>query len=203
MLVLVRHGEATANAAGLLLGRSDVPLTDKGRGQAAAVGARLRHGPDGTAAPPVVAVVSSPLRRTLDTADALGLGLPVQVDRRWVEVDYGEHEGRALSDVPADVWLRWRSDPAYRPEGGESLADLGARVRQACDDLVATPGEGARSDHGDVVVVSHVSPIKAAVAWALSADDRLAWRLHLSTGSITRIAWTPSGPVVHGFNWTP
>ena len=54
-----------------------------------------------------------------------------------------------------------------------------------------------------VVVVSHVSPIKAAVAWALGTDDGLAWRLHLSTGSVTRIAWEGDGPVVHEFNWVP
>ena len=203
MLLLVRHGQATANAAGLLLGRSDVPLTDTGRRQAEALGARLRQ--DAAAADRSVATElrSSPLRRALDTAEALALDRPVAVDPRWVEVDYGEHEGRPLSDVPAEVWQRWRTDATFRPEVGESLAELGVRVREACEELVATPGEGARSGDGDVIVVSHVSPIKAAVAWALAADDAVAWRLHLSNGSITRIGWGPGGPVVHGFNWTP
>ena len=50
------------------------------------------------------------------------------VDDRWVEVDYGEFEGRALGDVPAEVWRRWRSDPTFRPERGETLAEVGARV---------------------------------------------------------------------------
>jgi broad specificity phosphatase PhoE len=197
VLVLVRHGQATANAAGLLLGRSDAPLTAEGRRQAEALGAYLRRpGHDA-----VAGLVSSPLRRAIDTAEALGFDRPIVVDPRWIEIDYGVHEGQALTAVPADVWQAWRADPNYRPAGGESLAGLGERVREACEELMA-PGTDARSG-GDVVVVSHVSPIKAAVAWALGVGDELAWRLHLSTGSITRIGWGPDGPIVHGFNWVP
>lgn len=194
MLVLIRHGEATANAAGLLLGRSDVELTDNGRRQAAALGTSLG---------PVSSLVTSPLRRAVDTAGALGLGVAATVDHRWVEVDYGEFEGQALGDVPAEVWRRWRSDPTFRPERGETLAEVGERVRDACAELFSEEGSGARSGDGDVVVVSHVSPIKAAVAWALGGDEALAWRLHLSTGSITRIAWGPAGPLLETFNEVP
>lgn len=203
MLVLIRHGEATANAAGLLLGRSDVPLTDKGRAQAEALGGRLRRDAAAADRPAAVRLVASPLRRAVDTADALGLDTPLEIDKRWLEVDYGEHEGRPLSDVPSEVWQRWRSDTTFRPPGGESLAELGLRVREACDELMGVPGESARSEEGDVIVVSHVSPIKAAVAWALQVDDGVAWHLYLANGSITRIGWGPAGPIVQGFNWTP
>jgi probable phosphoglycerate mutase len=191
VLVLVRHGESTANAAGLLLGRSDVPLTEVGAQQAAAAGHLLG---------PVVELRASPLGRALATAEALGTGLAVTLDDRWVEVDYGVHEGQPLTEVPADVWRRWRADPRFRPEGGETLHEVGLRVAEACEELFAEPGAGARSERGDVVVVSHVSPIKAAVAWALGAGDDLAWRLHLSTGSVTRVGWGPAGPVLHTFN---
>lgn len=194
MLLLVRHGEAAANAQGRLLGRTDSPLTDHGRAQAAA----LAHALPG----PVVRLVSSPLRRALDTAAALGLGLPVTVDDRWVEIDYGEHEGLALGAVPAPVWERWRADPSYAPSGGESLVTLGARVRQACEELLAAPG-GPRDRDQHVVVVSHVSPIKAAVAWALGTDERVAWRLHLSTGSLSRVGWGSAGPLLDSFNEVP
>jgi broad specificity phosphatase PhoE len=192
VLVLVRHGESEGNAAGQLLGRGDSPLTAKGRSDAASL-----RGPLG----PVGRLVSSPLRRALDTAGALGLDVPVEVDDRWVEVDYGELEGRPLGDVPADLWSRWRADPGFRPPGGESLADVGVRVRGACDDLFAQEGEGARAE-ADVVVVSHVSPIKAAVAWALGAEDRVVWRLYLATASITRIGWRNDGAVLHTYNAT-
>ena len=53
-----------------------------------------------------------------------------------------------------------------------------------------------------MVVVSHVSPIKAAVAWALGAGDEVVWRLYLATASITRIGWGDDGPVLHGYNET-
>ena len=83
------------------------------------------------------------------------------------------------------------------PTGGETLAEVGERVRGGL--RASSSPRAARApgpSDGDVVVVSHVSPIKAAVAWALGGDDALAWRLHLSTGSITRIGWGPDGPVL-------
>jgi len=194
VLVLLRHGESTANAAGLLLGRTDTSLTEKGQRQAVALRALLG---------PVVRLVSSPLARARTSAAALGLDLPVEIDDRWIEVDYGEHEGRPLGEVPAEVWQRWRSDPTFRPEGGETLAEVGQRVASACEELFATDGTGARDPAGDVVVVSHVSPIKAAVGWALGLGDGLAWRLFLSTGSLTRIGWGFAGPILHAYNAQP
>jgi broad specificity phosphatase PhoE len=194
VLTLVRHGESSANAEGLLLGRTDAPLTENGWRQAAALGALVG---------PATRLVSSPLARARDTASALGLSLEVEIDERWIEVDYGEHEGRPLGDVPAEVWQRWRADPAFRPEGGESLAECGERVAAACEELFAVDGAGARRYDGDVVVVSHVSPIKAAVAWAIGTDAGLSWRLHLSTGSVTRIGWGATGPVLHLYNARP
>lgn len=193
MLILIRHGESTGNAAGLLLGRLDAPLTDRGRAQALS----LRPAVAGA-----VRIISSPLARARATAEALGTGLPIEVDERWVEVDYGEFDGRPLDAVPATVWARWRSDPDYRPPGGETLAEAGTRVRAACEELFATDGVGARGP-GPVVVVSHVSPIKAATCWALGLGDEGAWRLYLATASVTRIAWGPGGPVLNRYNETP
>jgi broad specificity phosphatase PhoE len=193
MLILVRHGESTGNADGLLLGRIDAPLTDRGLAQAESVG-------------PLVAgatrVISSSLQRAQRTAEALGTGLPVEIDDRWIEVDYGEFDGRPLGSVPDEVWTRWRSDPDFRPPGGETLSEAGVRVRAACEELFAADGEGARGP-GVVVVVSHVSPIKAATCWALGLGDEGAWRLYLATASLTRITWGASGPVLARFNETP
>ncbi len=191
MLILVRHGESVGNALGLLLGRADAELTPLGLRQAIAA-RRLLHDP-------VAEVRSSPLQRARHTAELLGLGLPTTVDPRWVEVDYGEFDGRPLGDVPAEVWRHWRDDPGFRPEGGESLAEVEVRVVDACAELFAAADAGARRKDGDVVVVSHVTPIKTAVAWALGAED-LSWRLHLRTGSVTRIGWGSGAPVLHGFN---
>jgi broad specificity phosphatase PhoE len=97
------------------------------------------------------------------------------------------------------VWQRWRKDPDFRPPGGETLAELGARIRGACEELFALGGTGARADR-DVVVVSHVSPIKAAVGWALGAGDSVAWRLWLATASVTVVGWGTESPVLHRYN---
>jgi probable phosphoglycerate mutase len=192
VLILVRHGESVANAQGLLLGRTDAELTDAGRAQAVAARTLLRE--------PVAELRTSPLRRALDTAELLDLGLPVSVDERWIEVDYGEFECRPLGGIPAEVWQRWQGDRDFRPEGGETLAEVDERITTACEELFADGG-AARDPDGDVVVVSHVTPIKAAVAWALGTFD-LYWRLHLRTASVTRIGWNRDAPILHGFNET-
>jgi broad specificity phosphatase PhoE len=191
VLILVRHGESVANAQGLLLGRTDAELTAHGRAQVAATRALL--------AGPVSELRTSSLVRARDTAALLGLGAPVAVDDRWIEIDYGAFECQALGAVPAEVWQRWLTDRHFRPEGGETLAEVDARVTVACEELFAEDGSGARRRDGDVVVVSHVTPIKAAVAWALGSLD-LYWRLHLRTASVTRIGWGRGAPVLHSFN---
>ena len=194
MLILVRHGESTGNAAGLLLGRIDAPLTERGRAQAQTLSGSLSG---------ITRVISSPLERARDTAATLDLGLPIEIDDRWVELDYGEFDGQPLGSVPSELWKRWRSDPHYRPPGGETLAEAGVRVRSACEELFAG-GESAEARAGDVLVVSHVSPIKAAVCWAMGLGDEGAWRLYLATASITRIAWGAGAtPVLQRFNETP
>lgn len=182
MLIIVRHGRTAANAQGLLLGRADPSLDEEGRTQAAALG-RVLH-PD--------RVVSSPLRRARETAAAFGL--EVEVDERWIELDYGDMEGTPTADVPAETWAEWRADVCYHPEGGESLLQLSERVGQACEDLVAD----ARAR--DVVVVTHVSPVKAAVAWALGVGCEVSWRTFVGPATITRIGIGPWGPSLHTFN---
>jgi broad specificity phosphatase PhoE len=183
VLVLCRHGRTAANAAGVLLGRADPPLDERGSAQATALPALVGR---------PARVVSSPLLRARQTAAALGL--PVEIDERWIELDYGELDERPLADIPGSLWARWRADPGFAPPGGESLSTLGARVRSACDELADEVAVA------DVVVVSHVSPIKAAVAWAVGAGDDLVWRLHLAPASVTRIAVRPTGPVLVSFN---
>src|SRR5947209_7477250 len=107
MLILVRHGRTNANASGLLLGRLDPDLDDLGHAQATALGQSLS-----TAG--ITQIVSSPLARTFATASAISeaVGVPVSVDERWIELDYGEFDGRPLVDIPAPVWQAWRADPA-------------------------------------------------------------------------------------------
>lgn len=183
MLVLVRHGQTDANAWGMLQGHVDLPLSELGRQQARALAPLI---------PADARVVVSPLRRAQETAAAFGR--PVEVDERWIELDYGAFDGRPIVDVPPETWATWRADPHFAPPGGESLVTLGVRVRGACEELL----EEARER--DVVVVSHVSPIKAAIAWTLGVGDEVGWRLFVRVASITRVMIGPAGPTLHSFN---
>lgn len=210
MLILVRHGQTAANARGLLLGRADPQLTETGYRQARALAATL---------PRAARIVSSPLTRARQTAAVLAgaaahrvagltevVGAPdiaemtdvvqltevagateVEVDPRWIEMDYGDLDGRPATALGEQSWRTWRQDPDFVPAGGESVAAVGTRVRQACTELADAAA------HGDVVVVSHVSPIKAAVAWALGVGDEVVWRMFLSDAAVCRI--DTSGPV--------
>jgi broad specificity phosphatase PhoE len=186
MLIVVRHGRTTANAEGRLLGRLDPDLDDAGVAQAEAVAEWIG---------PVDRVVTSPLVRAVRTAEAFGCA--IEVDERWVELDYGEIDGRPASEVSADVWATLRSDPHWRPPGGESLSELNARVTAACQDLAELAVEA------DVVVVTHVSPIKAVVSWALGGVVEVPWRTRVGQPSITRVSVGPSGPVLQSFNEAP
>jgi broad specificity phosphatase PhoE len=183
VLLLVRHGETAANVDGLLLGRADPPLTDRGRSQARALAA---------ATPTPQRVLTSPLRRAVETAAAFGVA--ADVDERWIELDYGELDGQPISSITPQVWELWRSDSSRSPGGGEALAALGARVREACNDLLGD------AEASTVVVVTHVSPIKAAIAWALAVPDDIAWRMYVEDASISRIDVDSTGPSLRWFN---
>jgi probable phosphoglycerate mutase len=193
-LVFARHGETDANAKGLLLGRLDPPLNDRGRAQAEALARTFAAG----VCP--LAIVTSPLTRTRSTAEAIAVacGVAVEVDERLVEVDYGVWDGHPFAALPVELVRKWRSDPTFTPEGGESLADVRARMAHCASDLLERAAEAG----APVVAVSHVSPIKAAVLWALTLDDTFSWRLRLDTASITRLVPGPDGPVLHTFNET-
>jgi broad specificity phosphatase PhoE len=186
VLLLVRHGRTGHNAGRKILGRADVPLDEVGHKQAEALGSLevLKN---------AATVVSSPLRRALDTASAIGL--PVEVDERWTEIDYGVHDGIPV-EASRELWRRWGADPGDVPDGGESLAAMGERVRRACGELCSVAAEA------DVVVVTHVSPIKAAVSWALGVGDHIAWRMFVDVASLTRIAIGRDGPSLRSFNET-
>lgn len=183
--MIARHGQTSLNAEGRLAGRLDVGLTALGERQAAALAAAVHaigH-PD--------LVVASPLIRARETAAAIG---HATVDERWTELDYGEFDGRLLSEVPSELWDTWRSDAGFAPPGGESLSALGRRVRESCVELAARAGRDL------VVVVTHVSPIKAAAAWALGVGDEVAWRMFVAPGSLTRIGVADGGPSLRSFN---
>jgi broad specificity phosphatase PhoE len=183
---LCRHGRTAANASGLLLGRADPELDPTGRAQARAIAAAI--GPPGR-------VVASPLARCQQTAQAFGV--PIETDPRWAELDYGDFDLTPLGDIPAATWSQWRADPDFRPPNGETLRELAARVGAALDELAETATTGG---DGAIVVVTHVSPIKAALAWALGVGIEVSWRCFVAQAAITTIGVGPTGPSLRAFN---
>jgi probable phosphoglycerate mutase len=188
VILFARHGQTAPNRDGLVLGRADPELTEEGQRQAVLLA-------DALAREAVGMILSSPLLRARQTADAIGeaTNLPVTVDERLVEIDWGAWEGRSTGSLAQTDVDRWRADDGTAPEG-ESLGSLARRVESFCTERLA----------GDelVVAVSHVSPIKAAAAWAMGVDGTVAWRMFLGLASITRVGRGRSGPVLLSFNET-
>ena len=181
MIWFARHGETPHNREGRLQGRVDLELSEQGLDQARRLAARFRG-------LEVARVVSSPLRRATQTAAAIAAvcGVDVEVDDRLIELDYGDWDGRLLSELRPERGSGWMRDPAFAPPGGESLVDVTRRVEAFCRDRLA-PAEGG------IVAVSHVSPIKAAVAWALGVDERATLRMQLELASITTVGARADG----------
>ena len=195
LLTLVRHGRTKANASNLLQGHIDNPLDDVGIAQAALLaGALQRVGP-------ITRLISSPLTRARQTAEAIRSGTPlhfdVEIDTRWIELNYGDYDAHPASSIPPEVWAQWRVDEHFRPPNGESLRELNVRICDALSDLVSKP---ASNEH--IVVVSHVSPIKAAVAWALGVGIETSWRTTLDRASMSTIRLDAHRPSLKTFNVT-
>src|SRR4051795_667078 len=152
-LLLVRHGQSEWNAAGRMQGQTGhVPLTPLGHGQAAAAAREL-------AAPRPGALVSRDPRRAVQTAEhcARATGLPLTTTPALREQGYGVLEGRPSREL-WDV-VDW-TDPHWSAEGGESLAELHARVGSFLAALHADPPAEV------VALVTHGDTIRAAQAVA-------------------------------------
>lgn len=196
MLYIVRHGRTESNASGLLLGRADPPLDAFGRWQADRAATWLSPAKGVS----LDRIISSPLARARETADALAqrspAGIEVALDDRFIELDYGEWDQKPIGDIRPAQWRAWQADVDFAPPGGESLAELHQRVVGALDELV----EEARSGH--VAIVSHVSPIKSIVAWALGVGVEVSWRMFVTNAAISTVSMANGRPQLHRFNDT-
>ena len=192
LLTLVRHGQTAANAQNLLQGHINHPLDEVGLAQVSLLGGALQK------ISPVSRVVASPLQRAQQTAQAITQGLSqhieVETDPRWIELNYGDFDGQPVSSVSPEQWATWRTDEHFRPPHGETLAELSVRVHEAIDALLAD------SVSAHIVVVSHVSPIKAAVAWALGVGVEVSWRTALDRASMTTVRLDAKHPALKTFN---
>jgi broad specificity phosphatase PhoE len=180
-LLFVRHGETTWNRDGRYQGQSDPPLSPAGQAAVAALGQRL-------AALPVVRLIASPLRRAMMTADCLAniFGLPVEVDKRLIELGFGAWEGRTQAEVKAvwpDLLRRWKHSPeTMQFPGGESLATVQARLSSF---LHALP----RPQAGMIALVTHDAIIRTAILAAEGMKLSAFRTLRIPTASAHHLTW--------------
>ena len=187
-LLLVRHGVTPHTAAKKFSGglkSSNPGLSDEGRAQIRATAEWLSPIAEG-----VAAVVASPVRRTLESAEIIAetLGKPVDVEPGFAEMEFGSWDGLTYAEVAErdqaslDAWLGSLETP---PPGGESFREVEARVLAGLKRIrEAHPGK-------TVVVVSHVTPIKTLVATALQAPLESVFRMELSPASVTVLSFLP------------
>ncbi len=189
-LVLVRHG-VTAHTVDKRfsggLGGSDPALTADGRAQARATADWLAP-----LAEEVDAVVSSPVRRTRETAEILAerLGKAVDLDHGLAEMEFGRWDGKTFDEVreefPDDLDA-WLGSLHHTPGGGESFQQVQERVLASLDALLKT--YRGRT----VLAVSHVTPIKVLVARTLGAPLEAVYRMELAPASVTVLSFFDDG----------
>lgn len=184
LLYLIRHGESTHNAEGRIQGQSDAAHSDLGRRQSEAVA-------DALSRLPIDAVYSSPLRRAMETAEAIAKphGLNVQSDPRLMELHAGVFQDRLRSELADEYPVelnRWLSgDVDFVIPGGESRRQLTAR---GCEAIRAIAAAG----HAQAVVVTHGGLLSVTLPRLLRLSQPLP-PFSIKNGSITRLRASADG----------
>jgi ribonuclease H / adenosylcobalamin/alpha-ribazole phosphatase len=185
---ILRHGETPLSIEKRFSGRGDAALTDRGNAQAQAAAERLSR----------VAfdvIVSSPLRRTRQTAEVVAarLGAEVVVEDGFAETDFGEWEGATFGEIgksSPDALRAWLDDPNIAPPGGESMVSTAKRVAAARERAIAAYPDAK------VLIVTHVTPIKLLLRDALDAPLHTVFRIHIDPASVSQIDWRSTGASV-------
>lgn len=201
-MILVRHGRTAANVEGGLVGRTPgVHLDERGTAQAKDVAERL-------AALPFAVVVSSPLERCVETAEAIAAarpGVDVSVDGRLTECGYGDWTGQQLKALAkGKLWRTVQMHPSavtFPGDGGEAMRDMQARAVAAIREWDAQVAS-AHGAGGLWVACSHGDVIKSIVADALGLHLDLFQRIVVDPGSATVITYTELRPFLVRLNDT-
>ena len=182
-VVLVRHGETEWSASGRHTGRTDVPLTDRGREQASLLAACLRRWR-------FAAVLVSPLRRAADTARLAGFEGVLSTRPDLMEWDYGQYEGRTTADIRRERpgWGLW----ADGVPGGETVEHMGRRADGVIREVRAIAGDVALFAHG------HILRVMGARWVGLPPDS--GSRLALDTASLCALGYERETPVIRRWN---
>ena len=182
-IVAVRHGETEWNAEMRMQGQLDTGLSARGRWQATRAAEAL-------AGEGIEAIFASDLVRALDTAQAIArvVGQPVATDRTLRERSFGIFQGHTYAEIdarwPAEA-ARWRRhEPAFAPEGGESLIEFSARAVAAMSRIA----EGARGR--TILVVSHGGVLDCLYRAAAGLDLAAPRSWELGNASINRLLFT-------------
>jgi len=190
---VIRHGESTWVRERRFAGSRDVPLTDTGRRQCAAVARAL-------AATGVAAVYASPLERARASAEVIAEPhrLPVRIVPAFAEMAFGAWEGLTRDEIRArfpEEWEQWRSAPHLcAPLGGETVSKVAERVGAGLTEL-----QQAHADQ-TIVLVSHSIVMRVMVLAALGLGlDRL-WTVDAAPAGITEIEYEPDWATVHRMN---
>ena len=194
-LLLVRHGETAWNAEQRYQGQSDVPLSQRGHEQAAALARVLT-------AETIHALYASDLQRAWATALAVAtpLGLPVHKEPRLREITFGQWEGMTTAEIQArdaETLALWRTDPArIAPPGGETLQQVATRVRAAFDSLIATYQEQT------IMLVAHSGTLRVLLCLALGFPVQAYRRFALNPTSLSELYISDQGAVLTRLNDT-
>jgi probable phosphoglycerate mutase len=185
-IVLVRHGETTWSLTGRHTGRTDLPLTPAGQRQAEALGRQL----EGRR---FARVLTSPLRRAIDTCALAGLGERAELRPELTEWDYGRYEGRTTTDIHRERprWSLW----AHGAPGGETAADVGTRVDRLLSDVAAIDGP--------VVVFAHGHLLRVLTARWLGLPPDQGRLFALATAAVSVLGFERQTPIVVHWNQTP
>ncbi|HLS26268.1 MAG TPA: histidine phosphatase family protein [Beutenbergiaceae bacterium] len=198
-VLLIRHGRTTANAEGILAGRTPgIELDETGRQQAAQAGERL-------GAIRLAGVVTSPMLRCRQTSEVILNAqphLPAElVEEGITECDYGQWQGRKIEDLTKEpMWTTVQTHPAgvMFPDG-EAMATMQARAVAA----IRRHDAAFEAEHGPEAVwaaVSHGDLIKSVLADALGMHLDLFQRIHAHPASVSIIRYTPARPYVVAMN---
>ncbi|MCG5213905.1 bifunctional RNase H/acid phosphatase [Streptosporangium sp. KLBMP 9127] len=189
-LLLLRHGETPFSVERRFSGIGDPELTLNGVAQAEAAAARFKREPY-----EVDVIVTSPLRRARATAEIIAgrTRAKVVVDEGFRETDFGDWEGHTFTEIQRrwpDELAAWLADPDAAPPRGESFAVVAERLQETRERLL---GEYTGKT---VLVVSHVTPIKMLLRFALMAPPAALYRMHLDLSSLSVIEYYEDGPAV-------
>ena len=183
-LICLRHGRTAWNADKRFQGHTDIPLDDEGRAQASALASLL-------AGQRIDAAASSDLVRAAETARIVlaSRDVPLRLDPDWREMRFGDWEGLTWAEiVAANPQLDASNETAvkaYTPGGGETFAELCARVGRAADRLAAEV-----PDDGVALAATHAGPLHALLSVLLGDAERAALKVRFLTASITRFRRT-------------